>query len=64
VPGSYLLANLLASIYTGAKRGWKYLPLLPLIFAVLHISYGAGFLLGLVKFWNRWGDKQGQTPNF
>ncbi|PKN92342.1 MAG: glycosyltransferase family 2 protein [Chloroflexi bacterium HGW-Chloroflexi-6] len=62
VPGSYLLANLLASIYTAAKRGWKYLPLLPLIFAILHLSYGVGFLIGLVKFWNRWGDKKGKTP--
>jgi hypothetical protein len=56
--------NLLASIYTASKRGWQYLPLLPLIFAILHLSYGLGFLVGLVKFANRWGDKQGKTPAF
>jgi succinoglycan biosynthesis protein ExoA len=60
--GSYLLANLCASVISAVKRGWKYLPLLPLTFAILHISYGLGFLAGLLKFWNRWGDKTGKTP--
>ncbi len=62
VPLAYLLANLLASIYTASKRGWRYLPYLPLIFAILQLSYGIGFLVGLIKFWNRWGDKIGKTP--
>lgn len=62
VPALYLCANLAASIYTAAKRGWKYLLLLPLVFAILHISYGLGFLAGLLKFWNRWGDKTGKIP--
>jgi succinoglycan biosynthesis protein ExoA len=56
---TYLLANLTASVYTASKKGWRYLPLLPLVFAILHISYGLGFLVGLVKFWNRWSDKKG-----
>jgi succinoglycan biosynthesis protein ExoA len=43
VTGSYLAANLAASIYTAAKRGWRHLPLLPLVFAILHLSYGLGF---------------------
>jgi succinoglycan biosynthesis protein ExoA len=58
----YLSANLLASFYTASKRGWTFLPFLPFIFAILHLSYGLGFLVGLVKFWNRWGDKTGKTP--
>ncbi len=62
IPALYLIANLSASLYTAAKRGWKYLPLLPLVFAILHISYGLGFLFGLVKFANRWGDKEGKVP--
>jgi glycosyltransferase involved in cell wall biosynthesis len=62
VPLLYLFANLMASLYTASKRGWKYLPLLPLAFAILHLSYGLGFQVGLVKFWNRWGDKVGKTP--
>lgn len=62
IPLLYLFANLSASLYTASKNGWKYLPLLPLVFAILHISYGLGFLAGLFKFWNRWGDKVGKTP--
>ncbi|MCK7500505.1 MAG: class I SAM-dependent methyltransferase [Comamonadaceae bacterium] len=38
-------------------------PYLPFIFAILHLSYGLGFLSGLVKFANRWGDKTGKTPS-
>jgi hypothetical protein len=64
IPALYILTNLLAAMYTAAKRGWQYLPLLPFTFAILHLSYGLGFLAGLVKFWNRWGDKQGKTPTF
>jgi len=63
VPGLYLLANLAASLVTAAKKGWRSLPLLPVTFAILHLSYGLGFLTGLVKFWNRWGDKIGRVPD-
>jgi len=69
IPLLYLLASLLASILTVIKSA-RATPLvtlyslliLPLIFAILHLSYGLGFLIGLVKFWNRWGDKIGKTP--
>jgi glycosyltransferase involved in cell wall biosynthesis len=61
VCGSYLLANFIASVVTAAKKGWKHLLLLPLCFAILHVSYGIGFLCGLAKFWNRWGDKMGKV---
>lgn len=52
--GVYLLANLAAAIATSARHGWQYLPYLSLAFAILHFSYGAGFLYGLVKFAKRW----------
>ncbi|GAH12409.1 unnamed protein product, partial [marine sediment metagenome] len=64
VAGSYLLVNLVASLWTSAHRGWRHLPLLPLVYAILHISYGLGFLVGLVKFANRWGDKVGKVPTW
>jgi glycosyltransferase involved in cell wall biosynthesis len=60
--GSYLFANLAASFITAAQRGWKYFLLLPITFSILHFGYGFGFLFGLFKFWNRWGDKVGKTP--
>jgi cellulose synthase/poly-beta-1,6-N-acetylglucosamine synthase-like glycosyltransferase len=48
VTGSYLLANLLASTIAARRGGWKYLPLLPLVFAAIHFGWGLGFLAGLV----------------
>jgi hypothetical protein len=59
--GAYLLANLTASFWTAARRGWQYLPALPLIYAALHLSYGSGFLVGLARFAHRWGDRQAWT---
>ena len=56
----YALANIAASFHS-ARRGWMHLPLLPVVFATLHISYGLGFLVGLVKFWHRWGDESTQV---
>jgi hypothetical protein len=52
----------MASLLVSAKKGRKYLPLLPVVFAILHTSYGLGFLVGLFRFVHRWGDKQGRVP--
>jgi len=57
VPSLYLFANLSASGFIAAKKGFRYYPLLPFVFATLHIGYGMGFLAGLLKFWNRWGQR-------
>jgi len=62
IAGSYILANLTASIITSAKRGWRHMWLLPVVFTIIHLSYGSGFLAGLFKFLNRWGDKTGKVP--
>ena len=56
--GSYAIANLAASVLTARKGNWRLLPLLPITYTTLHIAYGSGFLKGLVKFWNRWGDRR------
>jgi succinoglycan biosynthesis protein ExoA len=60
--GAYLLANLTASIWTARHKSMKVLPLLPIAFAILHFSYGLGFLVGLFRFIHRWGDKEGKVP--
>ncbi len=60
--GIYLLANLGASLITSISKGLRFFPLLPLTYAILHLSYGLGFLAGLVRFWNRWSDKEGKVP--
>jgi len=55
--GSYALANFVASVsITVKRRDWPLFWLLPIAFAILHVSFGLGFLVGLVKFRNRWGD--------
>jgi len=58
--GIYALAVLSASIISARKNGWLVLPILPLAFAILHLAYGSGFLIGLLKFWNRWREGKSQ----
>lgn len=53
---AYALLNLTASIWVGRKAGWRLLPLLPLAFTIIHLAYGLGFLAGMLRFANRWGD--------
>lgn len=52
VGGPYLAANLVASVHT-ARHDWPALPIIPLVFLILHLSYGLGFLYGI---WY-WRDK-------
>jgi len=56
-PSAYLLASLLISylslalifaVTTAYRHGWRYLPILPITFATMHLSWGLGFLWGLV----------------
>jgi glycosyltransferase involved in cell wall biosynthesis len=54
--GCYAVGNLAASALTARRGNWRLLPLLVVTFAIIHLSYGLGFLAGLVKFWNRWAD--------
>lgn len=56
LPALYVFTNFLASLMTALQHGWRYLFFLPFIFGILHLSYGVGFLLGLAKFWRRWGE--------
>ncbi len=45
--GSYFAASLLASVRAAKRRGWKFLPVFPIVFATYHLSYGLGFLLAV-----------------
>jgi succinoglycan biosynthesis protein ExoA len=47
---TYVAANLLASTLTARLKGWKLLPLLPVVFACYHFAYGLGFLRGIYDF--------------
>lgn len=48
--GSYIFVCFLASFQSAARHGWNTLPYLPAAFATYHLSYGVGFLLGLIRF--------------
>jgi glycosyltransferase involved in cell wall biosynthesis len=47
----YLLANFVATLVTCREpRRFKFIPILPLVFAAYHFGYGYGFLRGLIDF--------------
>ncbi len=49
VIASYLSLSLAFSFSIAARKGWRYLPILPVIFACLHLSWGLGFLYSLAQ---------------
>jgi len=46
--GSYLVSAILVSARISSRQRWKYFPILPVVFATLHFSYGIGFLKGTI----------------
>jgi glycosyltransferase involved in cell wall biosynthesis len=50
VPFAYAMSSLIASFCAAARRGFRYLPALPLIFAIIHMCWGMGFWAGLAVF--------------
>jgi len=62
VLGAYIAANLTASVATARNGNEHLLRLLPLTFATLHVAHGSGFLYGLLKFCNRWGEQEELQP--
>ena len=53
--GAYAAANLAAAASVSRRRPARF-PLVSLAFAILHLSYGFGFLTGLFRFAGRWSD--------
>ncbi|HKQ79244.1 MAG TPA: glycosyltransferase family 2 protein [Blastocatellia bacterium] len=54
---AYTAANAGFSVLTARRGNWNLLFRLPLCFAMIHFAWGIGFIVGLVRFWNRWGDR-------
>ena len=46
----YMLALAIGALDVGRKSGWRYAPIAPLVFALLHFAYGLGSLWGAVRF--------------
>ena len=49
VISSYLVISVISSLLIACWWGWRYLPILPVVFACLHLSWGSGFLWSLMK---------------
>jgi glycosyltransferase involved in cell wall biosynthesis len=45
ISGAYLAGAFVAAYLAAKRHGWSLLMVLPLVFAVFHVSYGLGFLL-------------------
>ncbi len=58
----YITVNLAASVAAAARGGWRYAGLLPLVYGILHLGYGFGFLSGLIRFAGSWNDRRGCVP--
>lgn len=50
IAGSYLLLSVFFSAGIAREKGMRYLPAMPAVYAVLHVSYGVGFLHGIWDF--------------
>lgn len=59
--GMYIAANLIASAITAFRNQPSYILIMPLVFVILHFSYGSGFAVGLVRFANRWNQTKKAT---
>ena len=46
----YVLGLVIGVLDVGRKSGWRYAPLAPMVFAILHFAYGSGSLWGVVRF--------------
>ena len=62
----YLSFSIFATIFELIKSPFNLLSviMLPLTFYILHISYGLGFLLGLIYFWDKWGNIKIKDDHF
>jgi succinoglycan biosynthesis protein ExoA len=62
VAGTYVATSIGASVVAASHGNLASMPLLPLAFAILHMSYGLGFLHGLVKFRRSWTSAAQTVP--
>lgn len=60
--GSHFVCDVLFSSWIAKKHEWKHFLFLPIVFNILHWSYGFGFLMGLFRFFRRWFIKEPSSP--
>lgn len=60
--GAYLLAVGIAAVTVARRHGWELWWRVAWAFAVMHWSWGAGFLWGLLRFGQRWFLREAPPP--
>jgi len=53
----YMGVTLFVSLFISLRKGIQHIIVLPFIFPTIHISYGLGFLAGILKFRKYWFSK-------
>jgi succinoglycan biosynthesis protein ExoA len=48
---AYGLLVITFSVVQAARHGWRYLPILPIAFIILHTAWGFGFWVGVWRWW-------------
>ncbi len=60
---SYLTASLVFSTSIARRKGWRYLPILPLTFACVHLAWGSGVWWGLLRVVSTLNQDRSQGNN-
>jgi glycosyltransferase involved in cell wall biosynthesis len=50
----YIAANLAVSLHIASRTAWQHMLRLPVAFATLHLAYGLGFWMGILRFGPPW----------
>jgi glycosyltransferase involved in cell wall biosynthesis len=51
-----------AAVQVAVQRGWSHFVRVWLALAIMHVSWGSGFLLGLLRFARRWFEEEPAPP--
>jgi glycosyltransferase involved in cell wall biosynthesis len=62
IAGAYALAVTGAAAAVARRRGWRLFFPVAAAFAVMHVSWGCGFLFGALRFASRWFVDEPQPP--
>lgn len=62
ITGGHFACDIFFSSWIAKKHEWKHFFYLPIVFNILHWSYGFGFLIGLFRFFRRWFIKEPFSP--
>jgi len=53
--GIYITASFVSAFSIARRKGWKFLPVLPAVFATYHLSYALGFITAMLHRPATWG---------